>query len=375
MSFIKQLYKTFDALKEQKTTPLLVGHRGVGKSEVVYQYSQMLGMNFIDLRLGQGSDAADVLGLGDFGKDDDGNNVSTKFMVPDYLAQCNGKPTLFFLDEINRAPKDLLQSMFQFVNKGEISLNGFKAPEGSFIVAAMNPPTDDYDVLDFDDEAFADRFCQIKFEPTLNDWIDFCRETGLRSQALEFIKAEPKFLEPDLEDFSLTVKPSRRSWKTFMEIEKRSNIDADTLRMISKGLLGTETTISYEKFKEKNKTISGKDVIENYDNVRKLIVEYAHPQKTQADLISNGIDSVVNYLADLDEISKKQHDNFVAFVTDIPDDLSLVALLAVNNKAVKDNNETLMKYRENSFGYNSIFSEDYKDMTAKLLGIDVEMVS
>lgn len=333
MSFTKKLEKTFDELRKHQITPLLVGHAGVGKSQFVEQYANKNGLNFVDIRLGQGSDSADVLGLGDFGVDIEGNKVSTKFMPPEILQKAASQPTLFLLDEINRANKELLQAMFQFVNKYEISLNGFKAHPGSFVVANINPATDEYDVLDFDDQAFNDRFCHIKFEPTIKDWVDYITEKGYKSHYINFIESEPSYLEPERSEFSLEVKPSRRSVERFMMIENEC-YDEEVLHLIAKGMVGVDAAVSYRTFKKNQDKLDGKDIIENYEKVRDLVQKYGNFENADGSIIKNGIDSIVRYLEELPEVNQKHNDNLVAFIKDIPGDLAYLTVDTINQKFV-----------------------------------------
>ena len=86
------------------------------------------------------------------------------------------KPTLYFLDEINRGQTHILQCMFNFINEGRI--HTFRIGKEDVIFAAGNPPSADYDVNEFEDEAFQSRFAHFYLEPSSTEFVDFLVESG-----------------------------------------------------------------------------------------------------------------------------------------------------------------------------------------------------
>lgn len=316
---IKEVKESLPILFEAKVTPLLIGHRGTGKSECIKQYAEENGYTLVDLRLGQMADAGDLVGLADF-LEEGGKKIATKFMQPHYLPQ-NGK-CIIFLDEINRASKDILQAVFELVYDRSISINGYKLPEGSQIVAAMNPPTEDYTVLDFNDAAFQDRFCHIKFEPTLKDWIDYSKSIDADSFLLDFIKEQPEMLEPKLEDFSISSKPSRRSWLAVDRIKKLST-DSPLFEELTIGMVGMEAAIPFCSFlKEKEKIITGRDVLDNYDVVKDFVEKYSENESNRSDILRNIGDRIKEELVIRKKLTKVTEENLVEFLITIPKDLA-----------------------------------------------------
>jgi MoxR-like ATPase len=149
-------------------TPNIIGLHGTGKSSVVYQWAAENGYKVSERRLGQMADAGDLIGLQEFIRDTKtGNATHTKHVLPDWFPR--EENTIVFLDEVNRAHKDLLQAVFELVY--DKSLAGVKLPKNCHVVAASNPATDDYAVLDFSDSAFQDRFVHIQFTPTKEEWL------------------------------------------------------------------------------------------------------------------------------------------------------------------------------------------------------------
>ena len=140
---------------------LIHGRHGVGKSQGIFQVSQELqyvhptkgktSYDFIDLRLGN-MEVGDLLGLADFEEDENGNKIATKFMRPSWLPTDPDSCGILFLDEINRARRDVLQAAFQLVLDKKI--HEYELPKGWVVVGACNPNTDEYIVTDIGDAAF-----------------------------------------------------------------------------------------------------------------------------------------------------------------------------------------------------------------------------
>ena len=88
-------------------------------------------MKVVSLFLGQMSDPGDLIGL-PYKNEKTGN---TEFMPP-YWFPTDGKPIVLFLDELNRARPEVLQTIMDLaLNK---KLAGKQLPEGSRIISAVN---------------------------------------------------------------------------------------------------------------------------------------------------------------------------------------------------------------------------------------------
>jgi alkaline phosphatase D len=250
-------------------TPNIIGSHGIGKSSVVYQVAQDLGYEVIELRLGQMSDAGELIGLPEFNRDAKGKALSTTFVKPDWFP--TKENTILFLDEINRSNKDILQAIFQLVYDGRIA--NHILPKNVFVVAASNPPTDDYAVLDFADSAFQDRFIHIKMTPSFGEWMTYGKNVGMSSKVLGFINGQPDLLEQrDLADFNLDfVKPSRRSWERVSKLEQ-TGLSGELFRMAIAGLVGANAATAYiEYLASQVKPPSAEEIINDFNAAKKKI--------------------------------------------------------------------------------------------------------
>ena len=85
---------------------MLVGNHGIGKSEILTEHFKEFGMPVIALFLGQMADPGDLIGL----PCKDEKTGKTDFMPP-YWFPTDGKPIVLFLDELNRARPEILQTV------------------------------------------------------------------------------------------------------------------------------------------------------------------------------------------------------------------------------------------------------------------------
>ena len=128
---------------------VLVGNHGIGKSEILTDYFSGKGMKVVPLFLGQMSDPGDLIGI----PNRNDTTGKTEFMPP-YWFPLDGKPVVLFLDELNRARPEVLQTIMDLaLNR---TLAGRRLPDGSRIISAVNAG-DQYQLTDLD-PALVSRF-------------------------------------------------------------------------------------------------------------------------------------------------------------------------------------------------------------------------
>lgn len=335
---ITQLRTSIPFLIEAGLVPNIIGKHGIGKSSVVAQFAKENGYSFHPFFLGQMSDVGDLLGLPEFDRDSNGKALSTNFIHPAKLPK---KPrSILFFDELNRASKDLLQAIFQLALEGTI--HDYTLPEDSAIIMAMNPATDDYSVLDFADKAFADRFVHINLDPTHEEFHTYMTSRYGTSSVSEFLRQQTKLLEEtDLQPVTLDfVKPSRRSWDRLQKLENTGMPEA-LFREAGMGIVGAAAMIAYASWKETQvKIVDGKQVLDEYDKVRKLYLSYF--KKPDGELLDNPRTDVVSTVCSstADEVKVRltnakltipEVQNLLTFLMDSPIENCYATLLSIKN--------------------------------------------
>jgi MoxR-like ATPase len=235
-SLVEKLYRS----KERGgiARPIFIyGAPGIGKTEIVGQAAESLGVNLIVLDL-QFTPMEDLAGIpsvqvikdpkfSEEGALIDPGQGFTRSNPPRKLPPDNGprgKGGIIFMDELNRCSSTkVFDAIMQFVQKGQ--LGDYHLPDRWVIVAAGNRPTD-ADVVS-PDWAFSDRFRFVNFVPRLKDWKPWAEEAGYFPQEmLSFLdKNEELFHYIDSEKNEIAF-PTPRSWTAAARILQDEMIEA-----------------------------------------------------------------------------------------------------------------------------------------------------
>lgn len=314
-------------MAKAEIVPLFFGESGVGKTESIRQWANENGYRFINIRLGQMSDAGDLTGLPEF-VEVDGVKM-TAFMQPNFFPKKGEKAVVFF-DELNRCHPDIIQAVFQAVEreggigeyKFDFSIDEETGLPNTIRAAASNPPTDDYTVQDITDKAFMNRFCHIKFEPTTKEALEYFKTIGVAPEIRDFLVDQPNMMEVQGEDYTLEyVKPSRRNWEAVHRFNAVSEgTDQGIVNEVLMGLVGAAATHAFNSFVANyDKAIKGIEILDNLKEVKdKLDV-------SRVDIIDQINDQILD-IVKADDINKKRGDNLLEYTTLIPKD-SAVKLL------------------------------------------------
>ena len=143
---------------------MLVGKHGIGKSQILENYFQGKGAKVVTLFLGQMSDPGDLIGLPEKNE----ATGKTDFMLP-YWFPTDSTPIVLFLDELNRARPEVLQTIMDLTLNRKLA--GKALPEGSRIISAVNNGNE-YQLTDLD-PALVSRFNIYEFEPSVQEWLSW----------------------------------------------------------------------------------------------------------------------------------------------------------------------------------------------------------
>lgn len=225
-------------IMEAGEAPLLVGHFGVGKTDIARQIAKETSRRLIILILSQ-MEPGDLIGL------PSKQNDQTVFLRPDWWPEDGN--SIILLDEINRAHRSIRNAIMQLVIDKRI--HNHVLPEGTWIMATMNPPDDEYDQADLiTDPAFISRFFIIDVAPSIEEWQLWAKQNNVDEKIVEFIEKYPEFLYTH-SPMSLRVelRPSPRSWYKLSNVLKIMNED-DKKRYgysLACGILGPEAAKAF----------------------------------------------------------------------------------------------------------------------------------
>jgi hypothetical protein len=244
---------------------MLVGKHGIGKSKIIEQYFMQQGQQVVTLFLGQMSDPGDLIGL----PMENEHTGKTDFRPP-YWFPTDGKPIVLFLDELNRARPEILQTVMDLtLNK---TLAGKHLPEGSRIISAINSG-EEYQLTDLD-PALVSRFNIYHFVPTVPEWLFWAAENGIDSRVISFIEKHPDCLEHNTEqDNGLERTPDRRSWQRVSEwITGIKTFNRNVEKGIS-GLVGVNAALQFVTFCKSEHGIGAQEVLTQFTKYKKELEE------------------------------------------------------------------------------------------------------
>ena len=239
--------------------PVLVrGRHGIGKSTIVYQLADKMGLPVIERRASQMTEG-DLLGLPKLAK-----NVTT-WCPPEWLATACNEPVVLFLDEVDRATLEVRQGIFELCDSRKIAGNVLHPDTLIFACVNGGENGSQYQVGEFD-PAELDRYTVFDVEPTVEDWLDWA--TGNVAQEIwDFINHNHGHLEHKGDYEPNKVYPSRRSWerlsKTLVgmgdEVESSS-----TTYQISQAFIGFEGAVAFNNFlKDYDRQVSIEDLLDD----------------------------------------------------------------------------------------------------------------
>lgn len=308
---------TEELLEVLRVTPpeqniMLAGNHGIGKSQIITEYFTKKKLRVVALFLGQMSDPGDLIGLPHY---DEETGLTT--FSPPYWFPIDGKPIVLFLDELNRARPEILQTIMDLaLNK---KLAGRPLPEGSRIVSAVNAG-DEYQLTDLD-PALVSRFNIYTFAPSPDEWLKWASKKGFDSRILHYIKLKPNRLDCyklEEDDNNLTKTPDRRSWEKVNDILKSIPTLKPIHSKILTGVIGEAAAVDFittESVREKNK-VSGLDILEKGNLVFVKLTPY------QIYEYSEIIDSIFEILESSDLTAEKKTKTYVKNLTAFIDWLS-----------------------------------------------------
>ena len=290
---------------------MLVGNHGIGKSEILTEYFSGKGMKVVPLFLGQMSDPGDLIGI----PNRNDTTGKTEFMPP-YWFPLDGKPVVLFLDELNRARPEVLQTIMDLaLNR---TLAGRKLPDGSRIISAVNAG-DQYQLTDLD-PALVSRFNVVTFRPTTQEWLLWADKVGVDARVRDFIRENPIWLDknPDAKegvDTGLDKTPDRRAWKRVSDILKTAGDINPIVTKAMSAIVGPKAASALVGSVSAKKILSGREVLQNFEKHLPTLKGY---ELHQLSVVNDGIFrhlEVENLSGQAKENAKKNIDAYFTFLS------------------------------------------------------------
>ena len=288
---------------------LLEGRHGVGKSQLIEQAADELGISCItrDLSL---MEPPDLIGLPVH------DNGRTKYSPPSFLPD-DGKGLLVF-EELNRSEKYMMAPCLQLLTAR--TLNDYSLPKGWLCVAAINPASDGYDTSQLD-PALLSRFVRIEIVPCVKSWIAWGTDSGVHPAVLRFVSQTP--------DIFAASESNPRSWAYVSEILRAYQSiglsDENLLLVTLAGVIGDSLATAFVQASlREEESIPADMILREYEKARTTVRQWV--KEKRMDLLNSTVHGVMVSLQNVDTASEVASGatlsrNLGLFIDDLPADL------------------------------------------------------
>ncbi len=181
---------------EMQRPIIMFGPPGVGKTAIVAQIADRMGINFVSYSITHHTRQS-ALGLPFISKRtyrgheyDISEYTMSEIISAAYDAsEASGVDEgILFLDEVNCVSETLAPAMLQFLQFKTFGTH--RLPEGWVIVTACNPPEYNRSAREFD-PATLDRMKRIDVEPNLQVWQEFAIAHGVHPAVITYLDSKP----------------------------------------------------------------------------------------------------------------------------------------------------------------------------------------
>ncbi|HOQ39240.1 MAG TPA: MoxR family ATPase [Fervidobacterium sp.] len=323
--------------------PLLIGHFGVGKTDIARDIAKETGRKLTILVLSQ-MEPGDLIGLP--ARDEN----KTKFLPPDWWPDDGN--VIILLDEINRAHRSIRNAIMQLLIDKRI--HNHILPEGTWIMASMNPPDENYDQVELiTDPAFLSRFFIFEVHPEPKEWICWAKENNILNDIVDFIEKYPEFLSVHGGvSLKTSIKPSPRSWYKLGKV--LSVLSEDDRKhyayILASGIVGPEAAKVFVDKIASSDVYSPTDVLLNGNIPESLDIHQANGLLVR----------LVDYFSTIDDDQ----------IGEIKKDLDRIAdnLIRLSHVVPKDSFEALMRMLVNLSDMPGLKGEFCDELMRKLIG-------
>lgn len=158
------------------------GAPGIGKSSLVEQFAQSVGLDCVSL-LGSQLAPEDLIGVPQI------REGKSHFCPPTLIAR--DKPFCLFLDELNACSQEVQKAFYSLINDQRIG--EFELPQGTIVIGAGNRVQDAAIVKPLS-SALINRMVHISLRANSRDWLAWASNSGIHELIIQYIQLRPDHL-------------------------------------------------------------------------------------------------------------------------------------------------------------------------------------
>lgn len=319
-------------------SPLCIwGSHGLGKTEIVKEYTSSNNIKFQYIAPAQFEEMGDLHGI-PVVNERDGKRI-TEFIVPSWVPTEEG-PGILLLDDLNRADDRILRGCMQLIQNYE--LVSWKLPKGWQIIATANPDNMDYSVTTMDN-AMITRMVHstLIFDPKA--WAKWALEKGVDQRGISFVLTYPELVNNNL----TTPRTLEKLFRLIAPI-KDLTADVNLVSQLALGCIDEYSTSAFISFinDDLRLLIEPEDIIhaKKFDIVKKQIKGLSEGKngETRLDRLSTVCTRISLYLTNTDvTFDKTSSENLISFLLleILPKDLTMSLykdLIGSKNESLKE---------------------------------------
>jgi hypothetical protein len=213
------------------------GAPGTGKSSLVVQFAEQLGLPCVSL-LGSQLAPEDIIGVPQI------IDGTSRFCPPSSIAR--KEPYCLFLDELNACSHEVQKAFYSLIHERRIG--EYYLPEGSIVIGAGNRAQDSAIVKPMS-SALLNRMVHVHLKVSHRDWLEWAIANGIHPLVIEYIQTRPDHLwsQPPKHEECFS---SPRSWHMLSDAlhSYGENITNETLEILAYGCLSPNHSGQFKAF-------------------------------------------------------------------------------------------------------------------------------
>ncbi len=151
------------------------GAPGIGKSSLVEQFSETVGLPCVSL-LGSQLAPEDIIGIPQV------KDGVSEFLPPKMIAR--KEPYVLFLDELNACSQEVQKAFYSLIYEKRVG--EYHLPEGSIVVGAGNR-TQDSAIVKTMSSALVNRMFHVQMKTDAGQWLEWAYEHGIHPWVIDYI--------------------------------------------------------------------------------------------------------------------------------------------------------------------------------------------
>ncbi|MCP3981830.1 MAG: MoxR family ATPase [bacterium] len=158
------------------------GAPGIGKSSLVQQFAEQLGLPCVSL-LGSQLAPEDIIGVPQI------QDGTSRFCPPGMIAR--KEPYCLFLDELNACSHEVQKAFYSLIHERRVG--DYRLPDGSIVIGAGNRSQDSAIVKPMS-SALLNRMVHVHLTVSHRDWLEWANANAIHATVIEYIQIRPDHL-------------------------------------------------------------------------------------------------------------------------------------------------------------------------------------